>query len=74
MSLGGLMTTQRLLAAPEIAEYLGVPVSTIYKWTHEGFIPHVKIGRLVRFRNADVERWVEKRAVAGRLKRRVELV
>jgi len=63
-----------LLNAIEMAALLNVPVSTIYKWTHEGFIPHVKLGRLVRFRATDVERWVEKRAVAGRLKRRVELV
>jgi excisionase family DNA binding protein len=59
-----------LLTAQQIAGYLGVPPSTIYKWTHEGFIPHVKLGRLVRFRLAEVERWVEKRSVAGRVTRR----
>lgn len=66
--------TNKLLSVQQLSEWMSVPVSTIYKWTHEGFIPHVKLGRLVRFKQEDVERWVEKRAVAGRLKRRVELV
>ena len=63
-----------LLTAAEIAKYLGVPVSTIYKWTHEGFIPHVKLGKLLRFRLADVERWVEKRSKTGRLRRGIHVL
>jgi len=36
----------KLLTPQEIAEYLGVQPSTIYQWTHEGFIPYVKIKNL----------------------------
>jgi excisionase family DNA binding protein len=48
------MTTQ------ELADYLGVPVATIYRWRyrHEG--PRaLKIGRHLRFRVEDVERWLD---------------
>ena len=46
----------KLLTPHEIAEYLGVQPSTIYQWTHEGFIPHVKIGKFVRFNEKEVMR------------------
>lgn len=58
-----------LLTPEQIAEKLGVKLSTIYNWTHIGFIPHVKIRRFVRIRESEIMRWLEKQAVAGRTKR-----
>jgi excisionase family DNA binding protein len=55
-----------LLDTAEIAEMLCMSVSTIRKWVHFGFIPHVKLGRAVRFREKDVEAWIEERAEKGR--------
>ena len=63
----------RLLTPAEMAEYLGVKESTIYQWTHQGYIPHVKLGRLVRFRLDKVVKWVEKKETNGRVKRKVEV-
>ncbi len=60
---------QKLLTVEEIAEYLQVKPSTIYQWTHQGFIPHVKLGNRVRFRLSMVDRWVERRENNGRLTR-----
>ncbi len=57
---------ERLLDTAEIAEQLGMSISTIRKWVHFGFIPHVKLGRAVRFREKDVEAWIEKRTEKGR--------
>ena len=57
---------ERLLDTVEIAEQLGMSVSTIRKWVHYGFIPHVKLGRAVRFREKDVEAWIEERTEKGR--------
>ena len=57
---------ERLLDTAEIAEQLGMSVSTIRKWVHYGFIPHVKLGRAVRFREKDVEAWIEERTEKGR--------
>jgi excisionase family DNA binding protein len=55
-----------LLTPNQVAEVLGVKLSTIYQWTHEGYIPHVKIGRLVRFDLRVIERWLEKLTKTGR--------
>ena len=65
---------QKLLTAEEMAEVLQVKLSTIYKWTHEGFVPHVKLGKLVRFRESEVLAWLEKRSEKGRVKRRLPVI
>jgi excisionase family DNA binding protein len=55
-----------LLSVVELAEYLGVPVSTIHYWrgTEQG-PPGFKIGKQLRFRSLDVARWLEERAGRG---------
>ena len=63
----------KLLTKDEVAEMLGVKPSTIYQWTHEGFIPYVKIKNLVRFRQSDIDKWIEDRANNGRKTRKVEV-
>jgi len=62
----------KLLTKDEVAEMLGVKPSTIYQWTHEGFIPHVKIRNLVRFRQNDIDKWLEDMANNGRKTRRID--
>ena len=62
-----------LLTVDQIAAYLQVKPSTIYQWTHEGYIPHVKLGNLVRFRVSQVDRWLEKREVTGKTNRRMPI-
>lgn len=57
---------EKLLTVTEIAEILGVKVSTIYQWTHQEYIPHIKIGGLLRFRIADIMNWLDKRTIGGR--------
>jgi excisionase family DNA binding protein len=57
---------ERLLDTAEIAEQLNMSVSTIRKWVHYGFIPHIKLGRAVRFREKDIETWIAERTEKGR--------
>ena len=64
---------ENLLTPHEIADVLGVAVSTIYQWTHEEYIPHVKLGRFVRFRVSEVQKWLDRKSLSGRLTRRVSL-
>ena len=59
----------KLLSPGEIADLLGVKKSTIYSWTHQDFIPHVKLGNLLRFKEKDILVWIEKRSIKGRRKR-----
>jgi excisionase family DNA binding protein len=65
---------QRLMTVNEIAEYLQVKPSTIYQWTHQGYIPHVKLGNRVRFRLSQIDVWIEKKAKNGRALRSVNVL
>jgi excisionase family DNA binding protein len=52
-----------LLTVDELARVLRVPKATIYRWRSTGDGPRgYSIGRYVRFRWADIEAWLEKRA------------
>jgi excisionase family DNA binding protein len=53
-----------MLGYHDAAAMLGVPVGTVYAWVARRRIPHVRLGpRLVRFRRAELERWIEARHV-----------
>jgi excisionase family DNA binding protein len=62
---------KKLLKAAEIAEYLSVTLSTIRKWTHYKFIPHVKIGRVVRYDLSVIDEWLDSKASSGRKRIRI---
>lgn len=62
---------EKLLTVEEMAEVLGVAVSTIYQWTHQEYIPHIKIGRFVRFNRMQVEQWLKNRTINGRATRKL---
>lgn len=48
--------------AAELARHLGVNVRTLRRMRHEGAIPGpVRVGRLVRWRRADVDRFLQGR-------------
>ena len=51
--------TERLLSLTDLAEFLSVPVTTLYQWRHRGEgPPGYRIGRHVRYRRAEVEAWL----------------
>ena len=50
----------RLLSVEDVRLYLGVNRDTVYKWVNEKGLPALKIGRLWKFRKADVDEWVKK--------------
>ena len=49
------LTRTELMTARELAEVLGVPVSTVLHWGRTGLLPRIKLGRHVRFIRAHVE-------------------
>jgi len=49
----------KLLTVTEVAEWLSVSPKTVYRWVHEEHVPHLKLGRVVRFDQKDIERWVK---------------
>jgi len=64
---------ERLLTVDQLAEWLQVKPRTIYQWVHEGYIPVIKLGSLVRFRQLSVAEWIEKRESPGRGNRRLDI-
>jgi excisionase family DNA binding protein len=57
--------TDRLLTADEVAARLGVPAKWPLQQARAGHMPHVKLGRYVRFDQADVDTWVESLKAGG---------
>ncbi|MCD6394667.1 MAG: helix-turn-helix domain-containing protein [Planctomycetes bacterium] len=57
-----------LLTPSELSKKLKVSKATVYRWTHEQYIPHIKIGRSVRFDEKAVEQWIEEKEQKGRSK------
>ncbi|MCC7263699.1 MAG: helix-turn-helix domain-containing protein [Candidatus Latescibacteria bacterium] len=53
------MTKERLMTMQEVAEYLQCSLSTIRRWVVRGKVPHYRMGKLVRFRRAELDRWLE---------------
>ncbi len=43
----------------ELAAYLKISKSTLYKLAQEGNLPGVKVGRHWRFRKETVDRWLD---------------
>jgi excisionase family DNA binding protein len=51
-----------LLSAQDLADFLDVPLATIYAWRYRGDgPPGFRVGRHLRFRRVDVEGWIEER-------------
>jgi excisionase family DNA binding protein len=48
-----------LLRPEAVARLLACSPKTVYAWAASGSLPSVRLGRLVRFRPADVQRFVE---------------
>jgi excisionase family DNA binding protein len=56
------LTRAELMTAREVAELIGVPVSTILESGRNGTLPRVKLGRHVRFIRAHVEAAISRRS------------
>lgn len=57
---------EKLLDIKQLGELIQVSRSTIYKWVNMGFVPYFKLGTFVRFRESDIEKWLQKRHRKGR--------
>ena len=55
--------SDRIWTNDEAAAYIGCTADTLRVWTSKRRIPFVKVGRLTRFRKADLDRWLDSRTV-----------
>jgi excisionase family DNA binding protein len=58
------MTTY--LTTEQVAEYLSVPVNTLYQWRLRGTGPRAaRVGRHLRWKLSEVDRWMEQQTHAS---------
>ena len=60
-------TRPKLLTEAEAADYLSVEPQTLCSWrcTRRYNLPFIKVGRLVRYREEDIEAFLEERTVGA---------
>ena len=51
---------KKLLSLKEVAEYMKVHEVTVRRWVKENRIKSLRVGKLIRFREQDVEDWMER--------------
>lgn len=61
------MYDDRLALKPrEACKLLGISLRTLWQWTKEGRIPHVRIKRVLRYPRAELEAWLRQQAKGTR--------
>ena len=49
----------RWLSVEEVAAYLGVKRNTVYRWIANKNMPAHRVGRLWKFKRAEIDEWVK---------------
>ncbi len=63
---------EKLLTVPQLCDHLQVSKSLVYKWVHYDFVPYVKIGNIVRFKESELNRWLKNKEHKGRTKYQID--
>lgn len=61
MSTPNLLFFDNLMTAKEVGLKLGVNPKTVYAWAKANRIPHVRLGRALRFKPNDLAEWLRKK-------------
>ena len=61
--VGKVPAAERMMTAEQLSRYLGVSRQRVYTLTHMREIPHLKIGRTVRFDRHEIDEWLSAQAV-----------
>ncbi len=57
----------KLLTMDEASEYLGISKLTLYGWVSARKLGFVKVGRLVKFKPEQLDKWIEQHTVKARV-------
>ena len=60
---GRVIHTRSLLTIQQASQITGVSISTLYKWVNQRKVPHIKLGKLVKFDPAKLEEWIKQQTV-----------
>ena len=58
--------TEEILTLKEVAAYLKLAEKTAYKLAAEGKLPGFKVGGSWRFKQTDIERWIEEKKTSSK--------
>jgi excisionase family DNA binding protein len=58
----------RLLEAEDVAGLLGMTTDWVYREVRAGRLPHIRLGRYVRFRRESIDAWLDAREHGGRVR------
>ena len=54
--------SEMIFTIPEVAAYLKLSKSKVYHLVQTGQIPHIRIGKNVRVKEGDLNKWIEKQS------------
>lgn len=57
---------EQVLTIKDVAKYLSVHTSTVYRYAQQGVIPAFKIGSDWRFSRKHIDEWIEQKVNEGR--------
>ncbi|MBJ7555457.1 methylation-associated defense system helix-turn-helix domain-containing protein MAD1 [Marinomonas spartinae] len=57
---------EEILTLKEVATYLKLAEKTAYKLAAEGKLPGFKVGGSWRFKQTDIERWIEEKKTSSK--------
>ena len=52
---------KELMGTNEASEFLGIRKNTLYEWVVQRKVPFIKVGKLLKFKKADLEGWLKRR-------------
>ena len=55
--------SRSLITIQQAAQRIGISPTTLYKWVSQRRVPHIKIGRLVKFDLHSLEEWIHQQEV-----------
>ena len=58
---GQIKKEKQLLDTNDASEFLGIRKNTLYEWVIQKKIPHIKVGKLLKFKKEDLDAWLKKR-------------
>ncbi len=64
---------EKLLTIQDVCSLLQVSRSAVYEWTHIEYIPYYKFPNGVRFKESEIERWLSKKRMHGRIQYKIEI-
>ena len=57
------MNMNQLMSIQQASHRVGISTITLYKWVSQRKIPHIKMGRLVKFDPLKLEEWIKQQTV-----------